>query len=388
MIIANEAEVLNRLSGSQKVLLIEPPYKRKYIPLGLAKISSFCKSNQAEVEYTRDCSIEDQISLFDSDGLADEYDTICITSLFTYESDTVFRQIEAARKRWPKSFILVGGIFASLMHKKIAARYAGMKNAGIFAGYSRVLDQIMPDYSMDWGVESPWREFAYTFTTRGCINNCSYCAVKKLESAQWINPHWKELIDCGKQQIMISDNNLSSVNNNHLFSVIDFLHRKDKKVIFDNGFDCKYITKELADKVARLKFTRSGMRLAFDRIDEDGVFQQAVQILLDAGVSKSHIMAYVLFNFDDTPQDADYRARECRRLGIRPYPQMYSPLNRLNREKIFVGKHWTLALAREFRFFWLMAGMNTKMSFDEYAAKSKKLSADDLAIWKSRVPSI
>jgi hypothetical protein len=255
------------------------------------------------------------------------------------------------------------------MHRKIIEIYRNTSNSYLFVGYSRELDQILPDYDDNWMVESPWDEFSYTFTTRGCVNSCSYCAVKKLEASRWINPRWRQLLDCGKSSVMVSDNNLSATDNTHLFDVIDFIKSKNLRVMFDNGFDCKYITDELASHLSGLRFIRSGMRLAFDRIEEDGTFQKAIKILIDAGVKRSHIMAYVLFNFDDKPEDADYRARECVKLGIRPYPQMYSPLNRLNRERIFVGKHWTLELARKFRQFWLMAGLYTKMSFSDYLAK-------------------
>jgi hypothetical protein len=78
-------------------------------------------------------------------------------------------------------------------------------------------------------------------------------------------------------------------------------------------------------------------------------------------------MAYVLFNFNDTPSEADYRMRECVKLGIRPYPQQYEPLKEASRDKKFIGKHWTPNLVRAFRYFWLMAGIYTKTTFVEWA---------------------
>jgi len=45
------------------------------------------------------------------------------------------------------------------------------------------------------------------------------------------------------------------------------------------------------------------MRLAFDRIEEDGIFQHAINMLKDNGVPRNAIMSYCLFNFMDTPQD-------------------------------------------------------------------------------------
>ena len=141
----------------------------------------------------------------------------------------------------------------------------------------------------------------------------------------------------------------------------------------------------MSKDLARLKFIRQGMRMAFDRIEEDGIFQDAVKMLQDAGVSPNSMMAYVLFNFNDRPQDAYYRCRECDKLGVRPYPQYYRPLNTLHKKDKFTGKFWSLNLARAFRHYWLMRGIYSKMSFEDYIIKNpdnKKLTAKDIKVWK------
>jgi len=183
---------------------------------------------------------------------------------------------------------------------------------------------------------------------------------------------------------MISDNNLSAAPPEHLEAVIDELVRKGKRVVFDNGFDCKHITDDLVAKVAKLKFYRNGMRLAFDRIEEDGLFQEAVARLRRAGVPKYALMAYVLFNFTDTPREADYRMRECLNVGVRPYPQQFTPLNQTSREKTYVSKHWTKNLLRNFRFFWLMYGYYSKMTFEQFARtgiSKHPLTEEDWDAW-------
>ena len=99
-------------------------------------------------------------------------------------------------------------------------------------------------------------------------------------------------------------------------------------------------------------------------------------------------MAYVLFNFSDTPKEADYRMHECVKLGIRPYPQQYQPLIQLNRNNKFIGRYWTKNLLRVFRYFWLMAGYFTKITFEEFAKKQDiivdskyKLNKEDWEKW-------
>lgn len=363
----DEPEMLAMLGGARRVFLLEPPYRRKYVPLGLAKIASLVKSRGGEVRFGRHY-----------EGWP--CDLVCVTSLFTYDSRKVRDAISQVRFLAPSTPILLGGVYASLMPK-----HAMMDGLEIFRGYSTELEARVPDYGIDWGVEPPWDEFSFTFTSRGCPNRCPYCAVPKLEGATWINPGWKEHVVGDKPNAMVSDNNLSACPPEHIEAVIDFLAGEGKRVVFDNGFDCKFVTPSMARTLSRLKFTRYGMRLAFDRIEEDGVFQGAVRSLLGAGVPKGQVMAYVLFNFLDKPKEAEYRARQCVELGIRPYPQRFTPLNATSRDEKYVGKHWTEGLVRAFRNFWLMAGYYTKMTFEEWASKPEtydsRMMREDWDAW-------
>ena len=366
--------MINKIKHSKRVILLEPNYRRKYIPLGLAKIATMVKNNEGEVFYQRKYTPVDE-------------DAVCITSLFTYDSEIVDDTISEVQFLNPKANIYLGGVYASLMHKRISKLFPTIT---IFNGYSKELDSCVPDYSIDWQIKDPWDKFSFVFTSRGCPNRCAYCAVWKIEPDLWVNKNWHKHICLDKPYVMISDNNLSSMPLNHFKSIHKFITEKKKRIVFDNGFDCKLVTKELAQMLGQMKFTRSGMRLAFDRIEEDGQFQKAINMIKDGGVAKSHIMAYVLFNFNDKPKDADYRMRECVKLGIRPYPQQYTPLNRLNRDVPYIGKYWTKNLVRIFRFFWLMAGFNTKMTFEEYCVtrctnsnNKMQMTKEDWKAWET-----
>lgn len=350
----NETEAIALIKSAKKIVLLEPQYKRKYLPLGLAKIATLAKRNGSEVLFQRNYSPRNE-------------DLVCITSLFTYDSFEVLDAIRGIRFVNPKVKVLVGGVYASLMPEEILKRYDDVE---VFQGYSKELDLCPPDYSIDWHIEEPWGDFSFVFTTRGCPNKCAYCSVWRIEPEIWVNPNWKEHIDKEKPFVMISDNNLSAQPMSHIEDICQYLIDNNKSVVFDNGFDCKHITPELAKLMGKLKFGRNGMRLAFDRIEEDGMFQKAVQLLIDSGVSKSNIMAYALFNFTDTPQEADYRMRECVKLGIRPYPQQYTPLNKTNRDETYIGKYWTKQLLRAFRFFWLMQGYFVNTTFEKFAQQN------------------
>lgn len=362
--IISDAEVIDRLSNAERTLLVEPGY-RKYIPLGLAKIAGFCRDHKKMVEYTRrpeKCEKRPDLALW--------------TTLFTYDRGAILSSYRKFRKAYPGVPVVFGGIYSTLMPKDLLDETDG----SVFLGYSKYLDGVEPDYSVDWQVNDQWNDFAGVFTSRGCPNACPYCAVGMLEPDTWINPAWKDLLRSDKRNLMISDNNLSSTGG-HFYDVMEELGCLGKRVLFNNGFDCKHIDREKANLMAQVRYVQGGCRLAFDRIEEDGVFQEAVTTLLDAGIPKYSIMAFVLFNFNDTPQDADYRMRECFRMGIRPYPEPYKPLNQLSRRSTFVGKYWTKPLVEAFRYFWLMRGLYANGMFEEWARVQTKyqLEAADMA---------
>lgn len=365
-------DAIKQIKQAKKIVLLEPQYERKYIPLGLAKIASMAKDKGIAVDFQREYQPVGE-------------DLVCITSLFTYDSGKVLNAIQQVRQ--PQLFssgtdIILGGVYATLMPKHIKERFPDIN---IYSGYSKELDKYPPDYSIDWQVEDPWDTFSFVFTTRGCPNKCGYCAVWRIEPDMWINKKWESHIDLAKPNIMISDNNLSAQPLAHIKAICKFTNWYKKKITFDNGFDCKYITNELAKLLGTVRFYPHGMRLAFDRIQEDGIFQTAINRLKDNGVTKGSLMAYCLFNFMDTPQEANYRMTECVKLGIRPYPQQYTPLNYTNRDKKYIGKYWTKNLLRCFRFFWLMAGHYTKMTFEEFVKSQDKysLNQEDWKAWYS-----
>jgi hypothetical protein len=365
MPVIGEKELIGVMRTATRAILIEPPYRRKYLPLGLAKISGWLHAHGKTVEFRRNGG--------------GEGDTIFISTLFTYDSWKTLWTLKEAKRLHPHAPVVIGGIYASLMSNHILEKFPDVL---LFKGYSPELDGTAPDYWTDWGEEEPWWDFSYVFTTRGCPNRCAYCAVWRLESERWRNENWLKGICKTRHNLMVSDNNLSAWPVARVREIVEEARGRELRLCFDNGFDCKHVTEEFAQVLARGKYVRNGVRLSFDRIEEDGVFQTAIKVIQGAGVSKGDMMAFGLFNFKDKPRDADYRLRECTNLGIRAYPQQYTPLNATDRVKPYVGEHWTLPLVKAFRKFWLFAGTYTKTTFDVWR-KGEPLSKEDHAKWEA-----
>ena len=214
------------------------------------------------------------------------------------------------------------------------------------------IEYLKPDYELF--PEHNMSNTSEVFTARGCKNACSFCAVKTLEPTYFINIHWKDSIDLNKKHVMIHDNNLITGDFNHFIEVTDYIKENKLTTIFDNGFDCRNFTENHLEHIKNIKFERNGLRFAFDNMGEDKYIQKAIKMCLDAGIGKSKIMVYVLYNYTDTPEEALYRANELKKLGVRPYPQQYRPLDDIELHSHNVGKHWNKQLLRDFRFFWMM----------------------------------
>lgn len=350
MIISEEV-LIQEIRKAKRILLLEPPFPRKYPPLSLAKISTFCKKHNIETVYSRHMVYE-------------KFDLILMSTLFTYYSDIVKDTINSRGIYHRNTPIIVGGVFASLMPKF----FDQFKNLNTYVGYSKELDYNIPDRAIMDQADPPWDSFSWVFTSRGCPNFCPYCAVWRIEKERWINPKWQDHIFDDKPNILISDNNLSGTTKEHFHTIIDYANKKGKAIMFEGGVDCKYVDMDFAKKLASAKYVRHGLRMAFDRIDEDGIFQTAVRNLVKAGVStESNMEVFLLFNFDDTPRDAYYRGKEAYHLGIHQvYPMFYRPLNALSKADPFVGKYWTFNLARAFRMYWLQRRWFKYYSFEQY----------------------
>ena len=128
--------------------------------------------------------------------------------------------------------------------------------------------------------------------------------------------------------------------------------------------------------MAKVKWYPGGLRLAFDNMSEDKHIQKAIKRFLELGVSKSAFLIFCMFNYKDDLDEAMYRMSEIRALGVRPYPQVYAPLDKLTKKPIFVSKKWTLGLIRAVRQYWILAGNFKYKTFEEFLAESGKKLED------------
>lgn len=214
-----------------KVLLVEPNYKNKYPPMGLMKISTYHKMLGDEVHFIKGTNPSTD---------AEVWDRIYVTTLFTFDFAISVETINHYRLLTDNVDVLyVGGIMASLMPDKIIDA-TGIDRShiltGLFTDTSVVgdnndinVDQLPLDYDIleEINYKYPAGDNYFAYTTRGCPNHCSFCAVPILEPGFQITNNIVEQIRTidrkygPKQHLLLLDNNV--LNTPNLEALVDDL---------------------------------------------------------------------------------------------------------------------------------------------------------------------
>lgn len=206
----------------------------------------------------------------------------------------------------------------------------------VFAGGPAV--KLMPDYLANvakCNIELPgslnpleWHNPLATFTTRGCVNACGFCAVPKIEG------EFVELKDFPVKPV-VCDNNFLASSKAHFDRVIDRL-KCLPYVDFNQGLDARLFTAYHAGRLAELK--KVCIRFAFDDVNLEGVVADAFALAKQHG--HKDFGCYVLIGFDDTPDEALYKLEKVRSWGILPNPMRYQPLDAIEKNS-YVAPGWT-----------------------------------------------
>lgn len=220
---------------------------------------------------------------------------------------------------------------------------------------------LMPDYLSEVAkvngkrIDALWRHNPdATFTSRGCIRRCEFCAVPVIEGDLVELDHWEP-------KPIVCDNNLLACSPQHFDKVIDSL-KGIEGVDFNQGLDARLLQKWHARRLAELDLAK--VRLAWDWTSLEGDVLYAIGLFRDAGIPKSKIGIYCLIGFHDTPEDALYRLETIRGWGILPNPQRYNPLGTLTKDS-YVGAAWTDKQLTRYMRYWYQPRV-WAMPFEEF----------------------
>lgn len=320
----------------RKILLVEPVYKAKYPPLGLMKISTYHKRRGDKVVFYKGTNVE----LRDQ-----EWDVIYITSMFTYQWNITIKTIKFYQRNKANKNIKVGGILASLMQDEVKSETGIKPHFGLY----KKVDRMPPDYRLSNNYYTNNASMGYT--TRGCVYKCRYCAVPKLEPKfEHFIPLKKQLGPNKKDLILLDNNVLASdefpriikeIKKNGFYKGAKF-NGKLRYVDFNQGVDARLLT----DKKMKLlsEIAIKPLRIAFDSVKQKKLYIEKVKLAHKYGIRD--LSNFILFNYNDTPEDFYERLRinielnERLGLSIFSFPMKFVPLNAKDR-KYVCNPHWT-----------------------------------------------
>ena len=198
-----------------------------------------------------------------------------------------------------------------------------------------------------------------TFTTRGCIRKCGFCAVPRIEG---------QLIELNDDQWqpkpIICDNNILAASIKHFDHVIDrLLDAQIIKVDFNQGLDARLLTEHHAERLHELP--KAIIRLAWDNVKTEKLFIEAFNKLINAKINPEFIRVYVLIGYDDTPEDALYRVRTIRNMGAYPFPMRYQPLNAKKKNE-YISPNWNHRLLADYVRYWSNLKILRNIPFEKY----------------------
>jgi len=229
--------------------------------------------------------------------------TLYVSVVFTFDIPSVLKKIRQGSLLWDE--VVVGGIAPKLMPDMFI-------NAGC-----KIED------STDRNVLENYNPSA-TFTSRGCINRCKFCAVPLIEG------NFREL-DEWEDKPIICDNNLLACSAVHLDKVFDRLEKHDW-CDFNQGLDVRLLNDYHAERIGRLK--NPTVRLACDSMLVYDEFDRAVRLLRAFGTPTANIRSLVLVGYNTGVEEAVSRCKFVESYGIRPSPMWFTRLDSMDRNTV------------------------------------------------------
>ena len=370
--------------ANRNILLIEPGYKNKYPPLGLMKLAQY-HGPHGKRDNVRFVKGLDQ-TVFDT-----AWDRVYVTTLFSFEypkiAETIDYALQVVNGQTEKVF--VGGIAASLMHKRFLdeTRWTGVRfikgllskppaealELDDFADElyaddvdGQPIEDLIPDYSILEQVDYhyPVHDAYFAYTSRGCIRKCHFCGVPKLEGMQRDTDSLTDVVqgiaaEYGeKKDLILMDNNVvASARFKEIIAEIRDLGfhagatlkrpgmrtSVKRRVDFNQGVDARILCRDPMFLRELATICLKPLRIAFDHLGVRKPYEKAVRMAHDVGLNE--LSNYMLYNFHDGPEDLFERMRLNvalnEELGVRiwSFPMRYQPTDRPDRGHI--GSKWT-----------------------------------------------
>ena len=296
------------------VLLVDPPYRTSYPPVGLLKIGRFHRERGDAVTFVRGMSPR---------AAENAWDRIYTASLFTFQWHTVVQTLRFYCRSVadPRRDLFAGGPLASLLGRDLVEAVPCRPVAGIVDSAQKIgleggdIDTLLPDYSLLNAPKSyPVLKNAWIASaTRGCSGKCAFCSVRE------VDPRCVEYIPL-KEQVencrasLGERNGLVLLDNNVAMSPFlekiagdmaaeGFVKGRGTTADFSQGFEPALFAGPAGDRRADIlaMLPLDPIRIAWDFPGERNIYEQAVTAFAKRGFSS--FSTPLLYGFSDRPED-------------------------------------------------------------------------------------
>jgi hypothetical protein len=347
------------------ILLVEPtfpiPKKSKnhknFLPIGILKIACYHKSIGNNAVIIRGNLSEEELK---EKINFREPDKIMVTSLFTYWSKYVKETVQHYKKLFPRTKVIVGGIYASLMPED-CKEYTGCDE--VITGIIPEVEDFTTNNKLDYSLlENPHPiDYQIIHTSRGCFRKCDFCGTWKIES----NYSFKESIKneiCSNKLVFYDNNLLTNPNIESILEEIANIKYNGKSIICESqsGFDGRILSKKphLGKLIKKARF--QNIRIAWDHNFSDWKqIKKQIKILVKAGYSSKDIFVFMLYNWDVPFKEMEKKRikcwewkvqiADCRYRHLEQTYDNYNPKKKQTYEDYYIHNNWTDDEVKQFR---------------------------------------
>lgn len=241
-------------------------------------------------------------------------DEIWISSCMTYHYKTTHKIINICKKIFPQTKVLLGGIYPTLCPEKAKESMADEIITGEIAEakFQKADISLLP--------YTP--EYAIIKITKGCPNNCSYCAVHLLEGNKMCfretDSVFEEIMEkyykYGIKKFVFWESNLLVNSKNYFEVILDKIIEQgmDIKISTPEGLAPDLLNRNLIKKMLKAGFYEEMIYLPLESIDEEmnkrfhrrlslPHVQNAINYLLEEGHHPRLIGIFILMGFPEQP---------------------------------------------------------------------------------------
>jgi hypothetical protein len=278
--------------------------------------------------------VDDVLGLFTPD-----HDAVCLSVIFSWDVPFAVQQAKISLSRGKK--VMIGGGGTQQLHNWIE------KETG-----------IKPHYKVHPDLENVEADFKMVYFTRGCVQNCYWCTVPRIEG------HNVTLNYKSRPAKFLMDNNLSQIPQPYQEYIVQkYLEAGITSVDCNSGFEPQGIN----ERVVRLfdQLPLRWWRMGFDVITEEKPFVEAVKII--QSISKKKIRAYTMIGHEPI-EVCKYRCDKVIELGCEPVPQAYIKLNAKSKSPEIMHD-WDEVKIKDFQRFYYQPALWRKNKLSDYAPR-------------------